>query len=131
MRRCYCSKFKTAKRGFRKIKISDKISDNRLIGWFFMFNSHLFQVFLHPSFGACAPPSPDLTFSTYALLRRVGRLFAFRFTCFTTESVPTWRTLCKFLLDLGEMPQPRLIVIPIRSKRSEVSPLGGVKRVEK
>ena len=24
------------------------------------------------------------------------------------------------------MPQPRLIVIPIRSKRSEVSPLGGI-----
>ena len=39
-----------------------------------MFNPHLFQVFLRPSFGACAPPSPDLTFSAYALLRRVGRL---------------------------------------------------------
>ena len=87
---------------------------------------HLFKDKGSPSFGACAPPSPNLTFSTYALLRRVGRLFAFRFTCFTTESVPTWRTLCKFLLDLGEMPQPWLIVIPIRSKRSEVSPLGGV-----
>ena len=91
-----------------------------------MFNPHLFQVYLRPSFGACAPPSPDLTFSTYVLLRRVGRLFAFRFTCFTTESVPAWRTLCKFLLDLGKMPQPRLIVIPIRSNRSKVSPLGGV-----
>ncbi len=39
-----------------------------------MFNPHLFQVFLRPSFGACAPPSPDLTFYAYALLRRVGRL---------------------------------------------------------
>ena len=39
-----------------------------------MFNPHLFQVFLHPSFGAYAPPSPDLTFYAYALLRRVGRL---------------------------------------------------------
>ena len=39
-----------------------------------MFNPHLFQVFLRPSFGACAPPSPNLTFSAYALLRRVGRL---------------------------------------------------------
>lgn len=34
----------------------------------------------------------------------------------------------KFLLNLGEMPLPRLIVIPIRSKRWKVSPLGGVKR---
>ena len=39
-----------------------------------MFNPHLFQVFLRPSFGACAPPSPDLTFYAYAFLRRVGRL---------------------------------------------------------
>ena len=39
-----------------------------------MFNPHLFQVFLHPSFGACTPPSPDLTFYAYAFLRRVGRL---------------------------------------------------------
>ena len=39
-----------------------------------MFNPHLFQVFLRPSFGAYAPPSPDLTFYAYALLRRVGRL---------------------------------------------------------
>ena len=30
-----------------------------------MFNPHLFQVFLRPSFGACAPPSPDLTFYAY------------------------------------------------------------------
>ena len=29
---------------------------------------------MRPSFGACAPPSPNLTFSTYVLLRRVGRL---------------------------------------------------------
>ena len=35
---------------------------------------HLFKVFLRPSFGAYAPPSPDLTFYAYALLRRVGRL---------------------------------------------------------
>ncbi len=39
-----------------------------------MFNPHLFQVFLRPSFGAYAPPSPDLTFYAYAFLRRVGRL---------------------------------------------------------
>ena len=39
-----------------------------------MLNPHLFQVFLRPSFGACAPPSPDLTFYAYAFLRRVGRL---------------------------------------------------------
>ena len=39
-----------------------------------MFNPHLFQVFLRPSFGAYAPPSPNLTFYAYALLRRVGRL---------------------------------------------------------
>ncbi len=39
-----------------------------------MFNPHLFQVFLRPSFGACAPPSPDLTFYAYDFLRRVGRL---------------------------------------------------------
>ena len=44
-----------------------------------MFNSHLFQVFLRPSFGACAPPSPDLIFSAYAFLRRVGRLSAIVF----------------------------------------------------
>ena len=25
---------------------------------------------------------------------------------YATESVPTWRTLCKFLLNLGEMPLP-------------------------
>ena len=87
-----------------------------------MFNPHLFQVYLRPSFGASAPPSPDLTFYAYTFLRRVGRLFAFRFTCFTTESVPTRRTLCKFLLNLGEMPSPRLIVIPIRAKRLESVP---------
>ena len=34
----------------------------------------LFQVFLRPSFGACAPPSPNLTFYAYDFLRRVGRL---------------------------------------------------------
>ena len=45
---------------------------------------------------------------------------------YATESVPTWRTLCELLLDLGEMPLPRLIVIPIRAKRSEVFPLGGL-----
>ena len=45
---------------------------------------------------------------------------------FAAGLVPTWRTLCKLLLNLGEMPQSRLIVIPIRLKRSEVSPLGGV-----
>ena len=39
-----------------------------------MFNPHLFQVFLRPSFGACAPPSPNLAFYAYAFLRRVGRL---------------------------------------------------------
>ena len=38
---------------------------------------HLFQVFLRPSFGACAPPSPNLTFITYNFLRRVGRLQTF------------------------------------------------------
>ena len=27
------------------------------------------------------------------------------------ESVPTRRTLCEFLLNLGEMPLPRLVVI--------------------
>ena len=41
---------------------------------------------------------------------------------YATESVPTWRTLCEFLLDLGEMPSPRLIVIPIRAKRLESVP---------
>ena len=35
---------------------------------------YLFQVFLRPSFGACAPPSPNLTFYAYDFLRRVGRL---------------------------------------------------------
>ena len=39
-----------------------------------MFNPHLFQVFLRPSFGAYAPPSPNLTFYAYNFLRRVGRL---------------------------------------------------------
>lgn len=29
----------------------------------------------------------------------------------TVESVPPRRTLCKFLLDLGEMPSPRDVVI--------------------
>ena len=36
--------------------------------------THLFLVFLRPSFGACAPPSPNLAFITYNFLRRVGRL---------------------------------------------------------
>ena len=40
---------------------------------------YLFQVFLRPSFGACAPPSPDLTFYAYDFLRRVGRLSAIVF----------------------------------------------------
>lgn len=35
---------------------------------------HLFKDKGSPSFGAYAPPSPDLTFYAYALLRRVGRL---------------------------------------------------------
>ena len=35
---------------------------------------HLFKDKGSPSFGACAPPSPDLTFYAYDFLRRVGRL---------------------------------------------------------
>ena len=35
---------------------------------------HLFKNKGSPSFGAYAPPSPDLTFYAYAFLRRVGRL---------------------------------------------------------
>ena len=37
----------------------------------------LFQVFLRPSFGAYAPPSPNLAFITYNFLRQVGRLQTF------------------------------------------------------
>ena len=46
----------------------------------------LFQVFLRPSFGAYAPPSPNLAFITYNFLRRVGRL-AIRFRLSTTQKV--------------------------------------------
>ena len=157
----------------------------------------LFKVFLRPSFGACAPPSPNSARNLY-FLRRVGRLliiiqasrdlsrrraplspkgkacpqsvktFCFSVSAFESKrqkvfplgenafpfgegggiadgrghclpfrgrcrhcrrkrslpslsgkvaalpteeviaagSVPTWRTLCKFLLKLGEMPSP-------------------------
>ena len=98
---------------------------NKSISWLSNTLSLIFGK-LAPLFRRVRATFPRFNFLCLYLLRRVGRLFAFRFTCFTTESVPTWRTLCKFLLNLGEMPQPRLIVIPIRSKRSEVSPLGGV-----
>ena len=109
---------------------------------------HLFLFFLRPSFGACAPPSPNLAFIAYNFLRRVRRL-AIRVRLSTTqkvcllgrlyvsfsppegktssffnsivlncavESVPTRRTICKFLTKLGEMPSPRTI-ISIRLKR--------------
>ena len=36
---------------------------------------------------------------------------------FAAGSVPTWRTLCKFLLNLGEMPSPRDVVIVRNLKR--------------
>ena len=85
---------------------------------------HLFKDKGSPSFGAYAPPSPNLIFYAYNFLRRVGRLSIFwlGFWLKTVGSVPTRRTLCKFLFNLGEMPQPRLIVIPIRAKRLESVP---------
>ena len=126
---------------------------------FYLCYPRLFQVFLRPSFGAYAPPSPNLAFITYNFLRRVGRLQTFSpqlsrknkyfppsgktsnlfasnvkkkqvfpdrqkdFLFFNSavlncavESVPTRRTICKFLTKLGEMPSPRPI-ISIRIKR--------------
>ena len=86
------------------------------------------MVFLRPSFSACAPPSPKLTFYAYNFLRWVGRLSIFwlGFWLKTVGSVPTWRTLCKFLLDFGEMPLPWNIVINWNSIRQKVSALGGI-----
>ena len=91
-----------------------------------------------PSFGACAPPSPNSWRNLY-FLRRVGRLSISRlgFCCFPQSG----KTFCfpvrlfyggkcshlaDFILNLGEMPLPWDIVINWNSIRQEVSALGGV-----
>ena len=71
---------------------------------------YLFLVCLRPSFVACATPSPNSS-RNLKFLRRVGRLphFSIRWlSIYAAKSVPTRRTLCEFLLNLGEMPSPRL-----------------------
>ena len=79
-----------------------------------------------PSFGACAPPSPNLTFYAYNFLRWVGRLSIFRLDYFTAGSVPTRRSISKFRAKLGGMQSPRDIAINRNSIRQKVSALGGV-----
>ena len=73
-RRCYQPKIKTAKRGFFRLKISGLFQSKLTHKVSSGLNSPLlFKVFLRPSFGACAPPSPNSARNLY-FLRRVGRL---------------------------------------------------------
>ena len=108
--------------GWNKSGLNNK---SKAISWLSNILALIYNL-LAPLFRRIRATFSQFNFLCLYFLRRVGRLFAFRFTCFTTESVPPQRTSCKLLLNLGEMPQPRLIVIPIRSKRSKVPPLGGV-----
>ena len=73
-RDCYQPKIKTAKRGFFRLKISGLFQSKLTYKVSSGLNSPLlFKVFLRPSFGACAPPSPNSARNLY-FLRRVGRL---------------------------------------------------------
>ena len=93
-----------------------------------MYSPLLFIIYLRPSFGACAPPSPDLTFSAYALLRRVGRLsFVSCYLCLFLVSLrpsfvgcaatfSRFNFLCLYFLRrvrrLSALCQPRIVRIP-------------------
>ena len=73
MRRCYQLKFNTAKRGFLRFKISRQLQSNSLLKLAWVEYPYLFIVNMRPSFGACAPPSPNSARNLY-FLRRVRRL---------------------------------------------------------